>query len=142
MISVMTPDRLDACAELYVEVFRAPPWDETWRLEDARQRLSDFLGAPRSRGLCLAGPDGVLLGFALGRRERYQDEDHFLLQEMCVRPDQQGQGHGSALLEALTADLADLRHWYLTTMRDGPAAAFYARHGFQPAARQGIFVRP
>jgi hypothetical protein len=66
-----------------METFNAPPWNESWRVDDALQRLRDVLATPRSHGVCVSASDGELLGFALGRLERSGPEDHFLLKEMC-----------------------------------------------------------
>ncbi|MEJ7706738.1 MAG: GNAT family N-acetyltransferase [Nocardioidaceae bacterium] len=142
MTDDLTTENLDACVALYVDTFNSPPWNEQWRSEDARQRLADFLATPRSRGICLAGEDGSLLGFALGHLERSGAEDHFLLQEMCVRPNHQRAGHGTRLLTALLDSLPAVRHWYLLTARESAASAFYESNGFRPAGRLGVFVRP
>ena len=142
VISELTSAELDACVSLYVVVFNAPPWNETWRREDAAQRLGDFLAAPRAVGVCSTDSEGRLLGFALGHLERSGSEDHFLLKEMCVRTTEQRHGHGSRLLVALAERLDGVRHWYLLTARDSNAARFYEVNGFRPAGRMGVFVRP
>lgn len=142
MIVTLTARTLDECARLYVATFNAPPWNESWTLAEALQRLGDFLATPRAHGVGLTDDDGELLGFALGHLERSQGADHFLLQEMCVRTDAQRTGHGARLLEALTTRLGDVQHWYLLTARDSDASAFYEKHGFRPAGRMGVFVRP
>jgi GNAT superfamily N-acetyltransferase len=142
MISDLTGDDLSACASLYIETFGAPPWNESWRAEDAAQRLGDFIATPRAHGVCLRAPDSTVLGFAVGHVERSGAEDHFLLKEMCVRGANQRQGHGTRLLEALTERLGDVKHWYLLTARDSDASAFYERNGFRPAGRMAVYVRP
>lgn len=142
MIADLTAADLDACVEVFVETFAAPPWDEAWTPADARRRLEDFLGTPRSRGVGVRDTDGRLVGFALGHLERFGTDDHFLLQEMAVLPRDQRSGHGSTLLAALREGMPGVTHWHLLTARDSPAAAFYARHGFRPAGRMGVFVRP
>ena len=142
MIRTVIGDDLDACASLYVETFNAPPWNESWRTADAAQRLGDLIATPRAVGACLTDADGELLGFAIGHLERSEAEDHFLLKEMCVRGQEQRQGHGTRLLEALAERLGEVRHWYLLTARDSDASAFYERNGFRPAGRMGVFVRP
>nr|WP_221377164.1 GNAT family N-acetyltransferase [Actinoplanes polyasparticus] len=142
MIGSLTKQDVDACAALYVETFNAPPWNECWRVEDASQRLADFLATPRAYGVLLSAADGALLGFAVGHLERSEGEDHFLLQEMCVRPAWQRQGHGTALLEGLAARMPDVRRWYLLTARDSEASRFYSKNGFRLAGRMSVFVRP
>lgn len=133
---------LAACSSLYAETFNAPPWNEDWRVADAAQRLRDILATPRAHGVCASTADGAMTGFAVGRRERYGSEDHFLLQEMCVDAALQRQGQGTALLEALRGHLPDVRRWYLLTARDSAASTFYERNGFRPAGRVGVFVWP
>lgn len=142
VINTLTSDELAACVSLYVETFNAPPWNESWQVEDVTQRLGDFLATPRAYSVCLTDSDNQMVGFALGHLERSHAEDHFLLKEMCVRTSQQRQGHGTQLLEALTDQLHNVRHWYLLTARDSQAAAFYEKNGFRPAGRMGVFVRP
>lgn len=142
VISTLTRDSLPACASLYVETFNAPPWNESWRTEDATLRLGDFLGTPRAHGVRLSDSDDRLVGFALGHLERSGAEDHFLLKEMCVRTSEQRRGHGTELLEALADRLGGVRNWYLLTARNSDASAFYEKNGFRPAGRMGVFVRP
>lgn len=142
VIGTLTKRHLAACSSLYEETFNAPPWSESWRGEDATQRLLDILETPRAYGVCASTSDGDLVGFALGHLERYGPEDHFLLQEMCVRPARQRQGLGTALLEALRRRLPDVRQWYLLTTRDSVASKFYERNGFRPAGRVRVFVWP
>lgn len=142
MIRRLANGDLDGCAALYVETFSGPPWNELWNRDDARQRVGDFFATPRSHGVGVFDDGGDLLGFALGHEERSGSEDHFFLQEMCVRTTHQGRGHGSQLLTSLTQSLAHVRHWYLLTARESAASAFYEGHGFRPAGRLGLFVRP
>lgn len=142
VITTLSTDALGACVALYVDTFNAPPWNESWKAEDAAQRLGDSLATPRAHGVCSRDSDGELLGFAVGHLERSGVDDHFLLKEMCVRPSRQREGHGTRLLGALAKHLEDVRHWYLLTARDSDASAFYERNGFRPAGRMGVFVRP
>ena len=142
MITTLASESLDACISLYVDTFNAPPWNESWKADDAAQRLGDFLATPRVHGVCSWDSNGELLGFAVGHLERSGVDDHFLLKEMCVRTSTQRQGYGTRLLEALVDHLGQVRHWYLLTARDSAASAFYEKNGFRPAGRMGVFVRP
>jgi hypothetical protein len=37
---------LDDCTELYINVFRAKPWNETWSYDSGYQRLLDLIHTP------------------------------------------------------------------------------------------------
>lgn len=141
MIRRLLSTDLDACVDVYVATFAAPPWNETWSSEDARLRLGDFLATPRSCGVVRLDGDAVV-GFALGHLERNGADDHFLLQEMVVATSRQGAGIGGELLDGLAAELPGVEHWYLLTMRSSPAARFYEARGFRAAQRMGVWVRP
>lgn len=142
MIIDLTADRLGACARLFVRTFAGPPWNEEWTDADAGRRLEDFLGTPRSVGVCAVDDDGSVIGFVLGHLERVGPADHLLVKEMCVAPDRQREGWGSRLLDALAQRVPGVGHWYLLTMRDSPAATFYEAQGFRSAQRIGVYVRP
>lgn len=144
VITPLNVESLAECVSLYVDTFNAPPWDEAWTTDDASLRLNDFLATPRSTGLCLWGgePRGDLQGFVLGHLERSGADDHFLIQEMCVRRTLQRQGCGTRLLGVLAQTLPTVNQWYLLTARDSEASAFYEKNGFRPARRQAVFVRP
>jgi len=140
MIRPLTMGDVHECARLYVEVFQSSPWNETWPLHDARTRLRDFLAAPGAAGVGLLD-DSELIGFALGRRERSMGEDHFYLQEMCVHPDRQRQGHGGSLLQGLMDHVRGIAQWYLLTARSSAAAEFYTRNDFTVSARMQVPTR-
>jgi aminoglycoside 6'-N-acetyltransferase I len=127
---------LSACVELFVDVFNAPPWNETWDRDGALERLDDCFRTPGFAGWVIEG-DGKLRAFALGYRERYDQERHFFLKEMCVQPAYQRQGLGQELMARLCSDLAasGVRRVYLFTARGGPAEAFYKRCGLAVSPR-------
>jgi len=141
-VAPLTNGDLSGCANLYAESFNGSPWNESWTVADARQRLSDFLETPRSFGVCACDSTDQLVGFAIGHLERSCGQDHFLLQEMCVRPDLQRQGCGTALLGALERRVPEATNWYLLTAHESDAARFYQRNGSRPAGRMGVYVRP
>src|SRR5690348_805172 len=126
----ISSDDLDALAEVYVKAFNAPPWNDGWTILAACERLSRFVITEGSYGV-VAQEDGVVLGFALGRLERWIDGEHFHLKEMCVTPERQRSGVGSRILDALTSRLTQLgvSAVYLETLPHTQAAMFYERHG-------------
>ncbi len=135
-------DQLDASAALYVDVFNGEPWNDRWSVSTARQRLHQMFTTPEFIGLGLWEKED-LVGICLGHVEQYFQRRHYMLQEMCVRMELQRTGRESRLLGALVQALRplDVEQIYLNTMRDGPAARFYANHDFQPAALSEMMVR-
>lgn len=133
--------RLTAATSLFVDVFNAPPWNDRWTTDSARQRLSDLLETPGYAGRALVDTDGYLLGLVGGYRQRWYDGWHFYLAEMAVSRDRQRTGLGSRLLTGFLDTLDDVDGFYLLTQADGAAASFYARHGFRPAGRQTVMTR-
>lgn len=47
----LTKSNIGSFAQLYVDVFNAPPWDVDWSLAAATERLSSFTEFPRFLGL-------------------------------------------------------------------------------------------
>jgi aminoglycoside 6'-N-acetyltransferase I len=133
---------LSACVALFVDVFNAPPWNETWNRDGALERLNDCFRTPGFAGWVLEG-HGQLRAFALGYRGRYDRERHFFLKEMCVHPACQRQGLGQELMAQLCSDLAasGVRRVYLVTARGGPAEAFYQCCGFAVSPRIEVMSR-
>jgi aminoglycoside 6'-N-acetyltransferase I len=139
-IDAFGPAALDAAACLFVSVFNAAPWNDSWSEASARARLADVVGTPGFVGVALY-QDQDLCGFAIGHTEQWFTGRHFLLQEMCVRTDRQRHGIGTELLAALEPRLVDVEQVYLLTDRHGPAHMFYERCGFRSAQRQGVMIK-
>lgn len=132
-----------AIADLFVDAFNGPPWNDEWTAESARERVSDIMDAPGATGH-VAFADGSACGFLLGRIERWYSGDLYYLQEMGVDPERRRAGIGTALLTRLTVALRerDVRRVYLLTMRDSPAASFYRANGFRVDRETQLRYRP
>ncbi|MFD2080108.1 Ribosomal protein S18 acetylase RimI [Actinopolymorpha cephalotaxi] len=140
IIDAFEAEHLDTAARLFVAVFNAAPWNDSWSEASARARLADVVGTPGFVGVTLV--DGAELGgFAIGHTEQWFTGRHFLLQEMCVRADLQRKGAGTALLGALEAHLGDVEQIYLLTEQNGAAHRFYQHRGFRAAQRTGVMTK-
>lgn len=136
-IAAFTPRVLDSCAGLYVAVFTAPPWNEPWTIEVARQRLGNVLAYPRSLGFVLVEEAAQTpIGLILGHTSVWVSGPEFWLNELCVHPDWQGKGVGSRLQVRQEAVLRrdGVQVIALHTDACSPAEAFYARHGYTTSA--------
>ena len=124
-------DNLSECVELFIGVFNAPPWSESWNLDSATQQMDDCFGTPGFYGL-IARTDDETLGFAFGFVRRWDKTRHFHLKEMCVATGQQRLGVGTALMHELEAQLKNqgVAKLTLDTARETPAQAFYEKNGF------------
>ena len=43
-------DDLVICSELFVSIFKEPPWNEAWDIEDAFERLNTFFSSKKHYG--------------------------------------------------------------------------------------------
>lgn len=136
------PEDLETCAGIYAQVFSEPPWNEPWTAASALPRLREIHGTPGFRGL-KAVRNGHIVGFVMGYAESCGDRRDFYLKEMCVLPMEQGQGVGTALLDALVQALPTdaVGKIYLLTARESPAARFYAQCGFYVSDRMIMMGR-
>lgn len=154
-VRTLTADAADAwtsaVVDVYVAAFQGPPYDEG---AAARRRFPARWAAHRDApGWRAVGAwDGdALVGFAYGHaaapglpwvdalfaqlpataRTKWAD-DAFLVCELAVRPERQGQGLGGALHDALIAD-APHATALLTTLDDRATAGaqLYARRGWR-----------
>jgi ribosomal-protein-alanine N-acetyltransferase len=84
----------------------------------------------------IPGESGTPVGYALAVTDG--DDEAGYLAELAVAPDHQGEGHGSALLDALAdrlrgSDVSELR--VAVREVDGAARAFYRERGFERRER-------
>ena len=134
-LSPATAADAERLADIRVEAMR--PSLEAVGLFDpqrARRRLLDDF-SPGDTRLILAGD--TLAGFCVIRLK----PDHLRLQHLYLRPNQQGQGLGRAVL-AMVKDLArghalPIR---LSTLKDSPSNGFYLRNGFRLAGAEGFDI--
>ena len=130
-IEAFGEDYLDECAYLLVASFNAEPWNAKYTIHTAKKELAWILSVPGFLGL-VSVTDGVV-AFATGYREPDDVREVFYLKTFCVRPDAQGTGVGSRLLERLRGhlDKSGVNTIYLTTHKGTPAESFYRKHGYK-----------
>ncbi|MET9014616.1 GNAT family N-acetyltransferase [Streptomyces olivaceoviridis] len=142
----------DALCSVYVDAFRAPPWNED------EGKATAFLGRLRedvkrpgfTAAVALSGPDIVgfttawttLTPFPTDRCYPQaaaglgpQRTTEWLcgareIDELAVRPAAHGTGLAAELLETVTTDAPGGRSWLLTSVRSSRAMAFYRREGW------------
>lgn len=124
-------DHLEECSRLIIAAFNTEPWKAKYTLDRAKRELAWTLEVPGFLGL-VSVADKVL-AFAVGFVVPDDEKDVYYLSTFCVRPDMQGTGVGTRLLEHLKGRLEKrgLNSIYLITHRGTPAEAFYRKNGYK-----------
>jgi aminoglycoside 6'-N-acetyltransferase I len=130
-IENLRKDHLDECAHLLVATFNAEPWNAKYTFDTAKKELAWTLDVPGFVGL-VALDEGVV-AFAVGYIEQDDEREIFCLKILCVRPEAQGKGVGSRLMQRLKEKLEKMgvNLIYLTTNRGTPAESFYKKIGYK-----------
>ncbi|MCQ6267652.1 GNAT family N-acetyltransferase [Fictibacillus sp. WQ 8-8] len=129
---LMKEENLDACIELYQNVFNSSPWNENWTVETAKERLSDLLNTPKFLGYVFY-ESGQLIGFIAGNSKKTDNGLTFYIAELCVNNKIQGKGYGTKMLNGFEVELKrrEIQSLYLLTAKEGLAQAFYEKNGFR-----------
>ncbi|MFJ9469093.1 GNAT family N-acetyltransferase [Streptomyces caniferus] len=146
----------DDIRAVYADAFGSPPWREDPVLADAYlARLAQDSRRPGFLAALARDESGTVLGFATawatpvpfptGRcypeaaaalgadRTRQWLCGAQEIDELAVRTRARGSGLGTALLDAVTAEIAHGRSWLLTSVRAAGALRFYRRLGWRQA---------
>ena len=118
-------------ADLFVSVFNAEPWNDSWTKETAQIRIENMMktGTFIGKGLYT---DNDLKGIIWGQKEQYYNGTHFQIQEFCVKTSEQNKGYGNTLLKALEKTLSEIgvKNIYLITSKGEKTEGYYAKRGF------------
>ena len=136
MIRPATPADMPVILELIraLAVYEKLEADVVIRAED----LADHLFGPRPYAECLLAEDaGIVVGFALffHNYSTFRGKPGIYLEDLFVRPDYRGEGHGKALfaeLARLAVERGCARLEWAVLDWNAPSIAFYERLSAQP----------
>lgn len=128
----MSREHLEQVAEMYVEAFNAPPWNDKWTPKLVIKRLSQMMNCEGFYGM-LCFDNGQLNGMVLGNHEVFYDCMHFHIKELCVRLNLRGKGIGSDLLKQFENHLMKqgIDETYLFTSKADETEVFYQNRGYK-----------
>lgn len=131
-MKLIVPKMIDELAELFCDVFNAPPWNDSWSVDQAKGRLLDIINTPGFRGMAEYSGDSIV-GFIMGHEEQCFDGVHFQILEFCVARNMQRQGIGGRMLAEFTEYLhgCNIVNIYLLTMKGQRTEGFYQKNGFK-----------
>lgn len=129
--------------ELFTSVFCKEPWNDDWSDED---QLDAYLAEEITQSISLTfglydGPK--LVGVSMGRIKHWYQGTEYVIDELCISRDYQGQGLGKLFISELekACKELDIVGFFLLTDRDVPAYVFYKKLGFSELKTNVAFFK-
>lgn len=135
VISSLDSSCIERCADMYREVFQAPPWNDVITLDAARLVVGNILRAPNFVG-AVAHLGSADVGYILALTH---ESDRIEIRELLVSPAFRRRGAAKMLVDSVTCHGALTAS--LVTHRDTEAFAFYSQIGFAQADGMSFLVR-
>jgi GNAT superfamily N-acetyltransferase len=131
MLKKFSTQDLPACCELYVKVFNAPPWNDSWTDEAVRQCLGDLAERKRFLGYTFWEND-ALVGAVFAHTKTFYKGDEIFIDELFIAPNCQRKGYGLALMDEIEnyARENNITAITLLTAIGQPAFHFYKKQGY------------
>lgn len=117
---------------LFVKVFSAEPWKESWTSEMVQNRLKGLLINPMTIAY-VAYDNQVLSGAMIGHITSYLETLEFYIDEFFVDATLQRGGIGTSMLQYVEADLEkeNVKTFTLLTTKGYPCVDFYNKNNFK-----------
>lgn len=141
-IKALTADHLDRYAEIYAAAFSGEPWNDAWKVSDAKVHVRELMESKQSYGLeCLW--DDRVAGFILGTSMLFHYGRTFEINDLAVDPEYQHHGIGQKLLDQCIADIRKqgMAGVNLITAGESVLPEFYERNGFKQETRVILMSR-
>ena len=121
---------LKELSNLMVEIYNAPPWNDKWTEETAKESLSNILDFPDFYGNLIVDCDEII-GAILGHIRRYATETTYYIDEFFVSEKYRRKGIAKKLYRTTINQLKEkgVSGAFFTTLRNFPAYNFYKSQG-------------
>jgi aminoglycoside 6'-N-acetyltransferase I len=131
MIRKFEVSDLEPCARILMSVYNNETWQCFWSFEKAKEYLKDIIDYKNFIGFTLI-IDKEVKGEILCREKTWWNNNEVFIEEMFVSPEQQRQGYGTALLNAVECYIKEkgLAGFTLLTNRYTSVPSFYRKNGF------------
>ena len=96
-ISKMMPQHLDACVELFIEVFTKEPWNDTY---GSREQVVTFFQNHMANNYFVGyvlEEDDRIIALSIGMKKPWINGLEYYIDQFCVSSELQGKGVGSSL---------------------------------------------
>ncbi len=142
-ILTLSTKNLPEIKELFRSVFTLPPWNDDWSNDvQLEEYLLDVMTARNPLNLGFY-KDKELIGLSLGYIKHWCSGTEYFINELCIRPELQGNGYGTIFLQGIEDILRyeKIGTIFLLTERDVPAYEFYKQRGFEETPNQTAFFK-
>ncbi len=133
----------EAVKELFASVFTNEPWNDDWSDENQlNEYLKDVMSGRNPLNLGLY--DGTeLVGISFGHIKHWFSGTEYVIEELCIRTERQGQGLGTAFFNLMkpVMESRGIVQYFLQTDVNAPAYKFYTKLGFTDLKGHVSFAR-
>lgn len=131
MIREMKLEDITACADILCSVYNNELWKCRWTPEVATDYLTDYFNMEKFVGYVLE-EGGEVLGGIFAHEKIWWNNTEVFVEEIFVKPEKQGNGYGSMLLQQVEKYIQEkgLAGMTLLTNKYAPAPKFYEKNGF------------
>ena len=130
-IRLINSENLDRYAQIYAEAFSCEPWNDHWKVEDAKVHIRELIASEQAYGFEYV-IDGYIVGFILGTSMLFSYGRTFEINDLAVDPKYHRQGIAKKLLQTLLSELKNqnIKGVHLITSNDGFLQKFYEQFDF------------
>lgn len=113
----LTEEFVPRCADIYINVFTSPPWNEQLEYKNVRRFIDNWIKLNNFIGMVIKNENSEICGFCLGVIKPSVGMNAFYLEELCIDNVYQKKGFGGDLLNEVENTLikANVRKIILNT---------------------------
>lgn len=123
---------VQACAKVYMEAYKATPWNEINETSEVETYIGNYLNSDTKCCFALVEDDEIK-GVALGLIVPSISGPYLRIEDFCVDANVQRKGYGSSFMDLLIKEAAKkgCDSVLLGTQKGYPSHQFYLKNGFQ-----------
>lgn len=140
--------RLRESADLFINAFSKPPWNDRFESEDpVMDFFRAFIDLPNFKGYRLTDDCGRIVGLSIGFIKPWLKDGElrheYFLDQYCISPALQGKGLGTCFMKEIEERLKreNIRDILLNTGLASPAYRFYRKMGFRDMKEYGFLSK-
>ena len=137
-------DDKEEIKKVFTGVFTKAPWYDDW--SDTKQLdlyICDLIGQSYSLTYGLYDEAGELIGISLGYIKHWYSGTEYIINELCIKTEKQGNGAGSFFIREIEKSIKELglKQIFLLTDSNVPAYEFYKKNGFVQCETNVAFAK-